>query len=199
MPALGFSSRPVALVQPQLEAGRRMRVGPILRVESQCRSRWCWAAVAQSVATHFGHARFPRQQELAFQVLTTVYQKNIDRDEAVRGACGPKETGPSDIAIDQIPLEEAGVRSVPVGASLSETALQEELAQGRPVCAIVNWRSTIGSHAIAIVGSFADANGVVRYIPGDPQVPDVPAHTYEQLVNAYNSEGRLANAWLVLP
>jgi hypothetical protein len=153
--------------------------------------------VAQSVARHFGRALFPGQEQLAFHVLTDVYEIPIDPKDCVRGACGPQESGASDIAIDRIPLDEAGVTSVSTGKDLSEATLQEELKGGRPVSVIVNWTSTGGSHAIAIVGASTDAEGVARYIPSDPLVPDMHAHTYEQLLNAYNGEGKLARAWLV--
>lgn len=199
MPA-SFPTKKVALSLPTSAAAASFSVAPFMTVRTQCRSQWCWAAVAQSVAEYFQAASAPSQPELAYRVLTS-RGLAIDLAECVRPPCSPAERGAADIPIDTLPLTMAGVRTISYRPNLTEDELQASLRDRRPVPMLINWADGHGSHAIAVVGGVTDATGVTRYIPGDPFDSTAPPHTFNALMSSYGSAagggGQVIHAWLV--
>src|SRR4051794_8281647 len=106
MPAV-FPTKKVALTMPAAPSAAAFSVPPFMAVKTQCRSQWCWAAVAQSVAEYFHEASCASQPALAFKVLTS-RGLMIDMAECIRPPCGPGEHGSADYPIDSLPLGLAG-------------------------------------------------------------------------------------------
>src|SRR5689334_4933730 len=202
MAAALFPTRQVRLTLPPAPHAGAFAVAPFMSVSVQCRSQWCWAAVAQSVAEYLQRATCRSQQELAYKVLTEVYRLPVSRADCMRPACSPAEGGPADVPIGIVPLPQAGVAELRYRPDLSEAELQVSLLAKRPVPMVVKWAQGYGRHAIAVVGGATDANGTVRYFPSDPFDRDSRPHTFEMLTGGYGSSagtgGRLEHAWIIV-
>jgi hypothetical protein len=191
-----FATHEIPTAAPASRAG--LNVGPILRIAEQCRSRWCWAAVAHSVAVRYGRSRHTSQGELAFEVLRTVYGRDdLTQQDCSSSICDPLAEGACSISIDRIPLDVAGISAKPVHGPVRAEILNKELSEGRAVPIFINWRNSPGSHAIAIVGGIASADGITKYFIGDPQTAAPPPHTYEQLISGYRGHGVWARSYLL--
>jgi len=203
MPLGGFQTKTVK-VAFESPSGHAFNVPPLLNIERQCRSNWCWAAVALSIARARQVAAFTSQQELVWAVLDELgLTADLDQAECMRPECNPSASGPSDKMLDVIPLEFAGLPSPQVfDRPIDEQTLIDELKAGRPVCLVINWKGG-GSHAIAVVGGATDASGEAVFFPGDPMLSGVEPHTYENLIGHYRSgagsqfSGRAVKAYVL--
>lgn len=152
-----------------------------LLLERQERSRWCWAAIAVSLARHFGltgPAGTPwTQRELAARLLS-----EVPPDAAPAPADG------DDLLNRELLLEQAlrvvGCFSHWSRGRPSPQRLAAELQAGQPVCLRIAWHDG-GSHYVAVAG-LEPATGEV-FVQDPLHGPSV--HAYEGFPDRYRNRG----------
>jgi hypothetical protein len=159
----------------------------ILTVEDQCRAHWCWAAVALSVGKHFNVSQYQTQEDLVFNYLNLTTEER----QANRSNCNFEDTHHKDCPNDEIPLRWLGfANAARKSGFIPEKDLIDELSNGYPVCAFIEWKNGMGYHATAIVGidALRDNNNRI-YIVSDPLHHEL-RFTYDQLCNSYYNIGQ---------
>lgn len=140
--------------------------GPLLEVQQQCHSLWCWAAVvaavagysptvrakAGQIATEYGRMP-PAQCDVAFVELKK-FISGVTRDSCCGLPCHSDGTSPINAMSDLgTALNKIGaLASKPVPSYIEIQKIIEEFDADRPVCARVKLSNTGQGHFMALVG-----------------------------------------------
>ncbi|SOD03873.1 Papain-like cysteine protease AvrRpt2 [bacterium JGI 053] len=109
-------------------------------MEQQLHSRWCWAAVAVSVARFYDAGTSWTQCRLA------------DMELGRSDCCGAGGKGPCNVAgFLHTSLARVGHLDYWTGAAASFATVRVEVDQGNPFCARIAWNQG-GAHFVAIFG-----------------------------------------------
>jgi hypothetical protein len=146
------------------------------RMEPQCHSNWCWAAVAASVAKYYDRGTYREQCEIA--------NLELERDDCCDFACGADQVDFNVTNVFASPLNR--VRCFAKLARFQQATpseVRQELDAERPVCARTVWPDG-GAHFVAIVGCWSDGDGTAMLAVDDP-FWGRSEYSYDRFVNHY--------------
>lgn len=130
-----------------------------LEMETQCHSNWCWAAVAVSVAAHYGSGGV-RQCDIA--------NLELKRKDCCRHPCNAKHVDFNVASMLASPLNRLRCLDRLARNERAKPAeVRAELAAGRPLCVRTVWRDG-GAHFVAIVGYRPDTTDDGVLVVDDP-------------------------------
>jgi hypothetical protein len=145
------------------------------KVQRQCHSNWCWAAVAASVAA-FSDAASPFTQ-------CVIANSELERDDCCDFKCDDLNVNP-DINVpfmlgSSLDLVDCLREENPAQATRAQVL--EEIAAGRPLCVLTIWsqdnpshgRARGGAHFLAIVGYRADTDVLALEDPFYGPTPEI--------------------------
>lgn len=136
---------PIAVFTP---AGEEivLRISP----ERQTMDRWCWAAIAVSLAQYY-HARALTQHEIATRVLGFDCS-GFSEDAGLKQQCNVN------LGLDKV-LQSVGCFSHWSPGKPHFERVQFEIANGRPICCRINWY-TGDAHYVLINGYRANSEAI---------------------------------------
>ena len=137
-------------------SGRPARIE--FKMQKQCHSNWCWAAVAASIAAYYG---------------SNVKQCDIANVELHRDDCCNHPCDAANIVFNVTNVLASSLNRLSCFEQCSRFTradpdrIDEELAVGQPLCARMVWRDG-GGHFVVIVGSWSDVGGMRMLALEDP-------------------------------
>ncbi|XSC44862.1 papain-like cysteine protease family protein [Bradyrhizobium sp. RDT10] len=158
---------------PVLETTRELN--PNFKMQQQCHSNWCWAAVASSVSG------FNDETSTFTQCL--IANLELHREDCCDFACGA-ENVPFDVphtlgsplnrvcCLERMTLDQRATRM----------EVQQEINAGRPLCVRTLWSGGGGAHFLAIVGYLPDTDSLVLE---DPLYGPTPEIKYDRFCTQY--------------
>jgi hypothetical protein len=166
--------RPLSLLVPprrgravSAEVGGAQASGSVtgFTMETQRRTRWCWAAVAVSVAR-----KYDRQtQWTQCRVATDFYARGGDGFNCCGGdqdACNLSQ------ALSEVFAVTGNLAGAATGSSIDYDSLCREIIGDRPVCARIGWPPTNeDGHFVTVTGFRTGADGT-RYVDVQDPVDD---------------------------
>jgi hypothetical protein len=160
-------------------------------MQVQQEDEWCWAAVAVSIHSYLNPDSEPAWTQAT--LATKVLQEEGTIPATVNCSVSP------DLCDCTAPLSTAftttGNFSKTVAAPLSFASLKQQLDNGIPVCAQIDWFDG-GAHAIALDGYQIYTSGEQAVVVQDPlNRPSI--QFYEDLVSDYPPGGTWSNTFLV--
>ena len=137
-------------------SGRPARIE--FKMQKQCHSNWCWAAVAASIAAYYGG---------------NVKQCDIANVELHRDDCCNHPCDAANIVFNVTNVLASSLNRLNWFEQCSRFTradpdrIDEKLAAGQPLCARMVWRDG-GGHFVVIVGSWSDVGGMRMLALEDP-------------------------------
>lgn len=150
------------------------------QMEKQCHSNWCWAAVAASVAAHYGLGLGISQCEIA--------KLDLSRSDCCDYDCDAKGVECNVANVFASPLNRVGCFDRL--ARFKQATFPEvfkELAADRPICVRTVWPNG-GAHFLAIIGCWSDTDGTTMLALDDP-FWGRSEYSYEQFSKHYQLLG----------
>ncbi len=127
-------------------------------LQRQVQSNWCWAAVTASVSAFYGSPSPWTQCEVADAALGR-------QDCCTTGSSDPTKCNRPFYL--ETALDTTGHLATITARNLTIAEVKGELANGRPICARVEWADRNG-HFLALVGCFVGASGDAYLDVSDP-------------------------------
>ncbi len=161
-----------------------------LRLPKQQASEWCWAAVSQGVALHFGLA--PESQ---CEIVGKQFKESCCEDGRAGAGWGSKCNRPG--YLHKV-LERMEVLAQPPGTHdnkwvkgpVAFSVISTEIDAGRPICVLIRWRDDGRGHFIIIVGYSVSARGTPYVFVRNPLYPSSRSHhPYQVFASQSGDEG----------
>jgi hypothetical protein len=160
-------------------------------MQVQQETEWCWAAVAVSISCYLDPSSQPAWTQAT--LATKVLQQEGKISAAVN--CSENADPCNCPASLTDALTTTGNFSETIAAPLSFANLKQQLDNGMPVCAQIDWFDG-GAHAIALDGYQIFASGAQTVVVQDPlNGPSI--QFYDDLVDDYLADGTWSNTSLV--
>jgi hypothetical protein len=160
-------------------------------MQVQQEDEWCWAAVAVSISCYLDPDSEPAWTQAT--LATKVLQEEGKISAAVNCSENPDLCDCPASLTDA--LTATGNFSQTLAAPLSFASLKQQIDNGMPVCAQIDWFDG-GAHAIALDGYRMYTSGAQAVLVQDP-LNQSGFHFYDDLVNDYPPGGTWAATFLV--
>jgi len=148
------------------------------KMQPQCHSNWCWAAVASSVSVHNNNNSTFTQCAIA--------NLELRRHDCCEFLCGIDNLDFNIPHTLGAPLNRVGcLDRLTRNHQATRIEVQQEINAGRPVCVRTLW-SGGGAHFLAIVGYLPESDSLVLR---DPWFGSIPEITYDRFCAKYQDLG----------
>lgn len=148
-----------------------------LKVPLQEQANWCWAATTVAVADYYAGGSAGLAQ-------CDVVNRRLGRGDCCGGGSLP---APCDVQSGlTLPLFEAKHHEMTFANRLDFATIEQEIDEGRPVCARVVWEEGFGQgHFVVIHGVIRDEENNITDVFVDDSAHGPSVHTYEAFRRFY--------------